>query len=305
VIRELTRDDAAASARVQATVNPYQVVTPELVWHRASRRIERELRQTWVAELDGEIVGFAEAGFEWSIPTPGKGRFWMGVLPAWRNRGLGRELYATVEQYLRSRGAWRLRTWVDQDPSGARFLERRGFEPHRVDKVSELDLALPLPEPSVPDGFRLAPLVNVRDRIDDLFAICAAGEIDMPGDEPETNFRLEDWKQDDFAPAALSEEGSFVALAAERPVALALLAVDPARRLGYNRMTATLPEYRRRGLGLAVKLAGARWAAANGVERLLTENDATNVGMLAINERMGYRHVYDQVGWVLELGGRA
>ena len=65
-------------------------------------------------------------------------------------------------------------------------------------------------------------------------------------------------------------------------------------------MTATLPEHRRRGLALAVKLEAARWAAANGFERIVTENDATNAGMLAINEQLGYRYLYDQVGWVLE-----
>jgi RimJ/RimL family protein N-acetyltransferase len=65
-------------------------------------------------------------------------------------------------------------------------------------------------------------------------------------------------------------------------------------------MTATLPEFRRRGLSVAVKLASARWAAANGYERIVTENDAENEGMLAVNRRLGYRHLYDQVAWLLE-----
>jgi GNAT superfamily N-acetyltransferase len=300
VIRELGEPDAEAAARLQIAVNPHQVVTAELVWHRASRRIEREQRRTWVAELDGEITGFAEAGFEWSVPTPGKGRFWIGVAPERRGRGIGGELYGHVADYLRSRGAWRLRTWVDADPAGTRFLEQRGFEPGSVDRVSALDpAAAHLPEPRLPEGFRLAPLADVRDRVDDLFAICAAGELDMPGDEPETELTLEDWKQDDFAPAALSNEGSFIALSGELAVSLALLAVDLERRLAYNRMTATLPGYRRRGLALAVKAASARWAAATGFDRLLTENDADNVGMLALNDRLGYRPLYDQIGWVL------
>jgi RimJ/RimL family protein N-acetyltransferase len=65
-------------------------------------------------------------------------------------------------------------------------------------------------------------------------------------------------------------------------------------------MTATLPEFRRRGLALAVKLAAARWAQANGLERVLTENDERNAGMLAINERLGYRPIYEQTKWALE-----
>ena len=78
---------------------------------------------------------------------------------------------------------------------------------------------------------------------------------------------------------------------------------DPGRSLAYNQMTATLPEFRRRGLALAAKLAAVRWAAANGFERILTENDEANAGMLAINRRLGYRPLYDQTKWVLEWEG--
>jgi GNAT superfamily N-acetyltransferase len=301
VIRDLREEDAAAAARLQIEVNPHRVVTPELVWHRASRGIEREQRREWVAEVGGEIRGCAFAGFEWSVPTLGKGRFLVEVHPERRGRGLGSELYARVEEYLRSRGAWRLRTWVDDDPAGTRFLERRGFEPGRSDRVSALDLPRAgLPEPSLSEEFRIVPLAAVRERVDDLFAICAAGELDMPGDEPEDAFELADWKLDDFAPAALSYEGSFVAVAGERPVSLTFLSVEPGRKLAYNRMTATLPDFRRRGLALAAKLAAARWAAANGIERIVTENDAENAGMLAINDRLGYRFLYEQVSWALE-----
>jgi GNAT superfamily N-acetyltransferase len=301
VIRELREEDAAAAARLQVQINPHRVVTSELVLHRASRGIAREQRREWVAEVGDEIAGCAFAGFEWSVPTPGKGRFLVEVHPERRGQGLGGQLYARAEEYLRARGAWRLRSWVDNDPAGRRFLERRGFEPGRSDQVSALDLrGAEVSEPPLSEEFRMVPLAAVRERVDDLFAICAAGELDMPGDEPEEAFELADWKLDDFAPAALSYDGSFVAVAGERPVSLAFLSVDPARKLAYNRMTATLPGFRRRGLALAVKAAAARWAASSGIERIVTENDAENVGMLAINDRLGYRFLYDQMQWVLE-----
>jgi hypothetical protein len=50
---------------------------------------------------------------------------------------------------------------------------------------------------------------------------------------------------------------------------------------------------------LLVKLASARWAAGAGIEHLLTENDSENAAMLALNERLGYRPLYDQGIWVL------
>jgi mycothiol synthase len=301
VIRELRREDAPAVACLELAIVPDQVLTPELAWQRLSRTIEREQLRAWVAEADSEIVAFAHASFEWSVPTTGKGRFWIGVARERRRRGIGTELYGEVVEHLRSRGAWRARSWVDDDPAGASFLERRGFSPSKADRVSALDLRrTELPEPRVPDGCRFVPLRKARHLEHDLYEICAAGELDMPGDEAETEFSLEDWRQDDYGSPALSDEGSFVALGGEHAVALAFLTVDPGRRLAYNQMTATLPAFRRQGLALAVKIAAARWARENGYERIVTENAADNVGMLAVNERLGYQHLYDQVSYALQ-----
>jgi len=159
VIRELRREDAPAVAALHLAVNPHQLETPERVWYWASRSLEREQWRQWVAEAGSEIVGSAWANFEWSVPTPGKGRFWIAVAPEQRGRGIGSTLYAEVERYLRERGAWRARSLVDADPAGERFLRAREFERRGADMVSELMLAeAALGEPSVPDGFRLEPL---------------------------------------------------------------------------------------------------------------------------------------------------
>lgn len=300
LIRALRREDAEAVAALHLAVLPDQFETPERVWFWANRGLEREQWAQWVAEEGGEIVGSAWAAFEWQSPTPGRARFWVAVAPERRGRGIGGALYEVVEDYLRGRGAWRARTNVDGDPAGERFLAKRGYELRNVVRVSALDLAgVSLPQPRLPEGFRLEPLRRVRNRVEELFAVCAAGEADMR-DEEETGLTFDDWKLDDFGVPDLSDDGSFVALHGEQAVSLAFLCLDPERRLAYNQMTATLPEFKRRGLALAVKLASARWAQDAGYERILTENDETNVGMLAINERLGYRFLYDQVKWALE-----
>jgi len=299
LIRDLRREDAPAVARLELALVPDQVLTPELVWQRASRQVEREQLRVWVAELDGEVVAYAHASFEWAAPTPGRGRFWVGVAREQRGRGIGSALYDEAMEHLRSHGAWRALSWVDGDPNGTRFLERRGFAQSKVDRVSALDLAdAELPEPRVPEGYRLASLNEAREQ--DLYEICIAGEIDTPGEEPETELAFEEWLQGNYGSPALTSEGSFVALSGERAVSLAFLTIDPERRIAYNQMTATLPEFRRRGLALAVKLTAARWATEMGYERIVTENESTNAGMLAINEQLGYRPLYDQVSYVCQ-----
>ena len=311
MIREFRESDATAVAEIALAVNPHQIETAELIRQRVLQAPAQARRRDWVVELDGAVVAHAHAGFEWSVPTPGKGRFWVGVLPDRRGLGIGAGLYERVDEYLQAEGAWRLRTWVDDDAGAERFLAARGFERVGADRMSDLDprsvdlSELPALEASCADnGFRLATLAETLGRVRDLFEIAKAGAIDMPSDEPQTAFNFEGWQWDELEHPNLSKEGSFVVLAGERPVSLGFLTVDFERRVAYNQLTATLPAFRRRGLALLVKLASARWAAEQGIERLMTENDAENERMLALNDRLGYRPLYDQTFWALELEGK-
>jgi GNAT superfamily N-acetyltransferase len=54
-------------------------------------------------------------------------------------------------------------------------------------------------------------------------------------------------------------------------------------------MTATHPDFRRRGLARLAKLASIRWAAELGITSILTSNDRENPAMLALNDSLGYR----------------
>jgi GNAT superfamily N-acetyltransferase len=292
VIRELRTEDAAAVVRLAVQLNPHQLLTERGLVHELELPPRGERRRDWVAVEDGEVVGHAQAGFEWAVPTPGKGRFWLNVAQEHRGRGVGSQLFEAAVAYLREEGAWRVKSFVMGDSAGARFLSKRGFVLAERNRVSGLDLrAAALPDLTVA-GFSVATLGETRDRAHQLHAICVEGEIDMPSDEPETEVDFESWCREEFDYPDVSDEGSFVVLEDEQPVSLAFLAVDPKRGLGYNSMTATLRTHRRRGLALLAKVAAAHWAQESGLERLVTENDASNVGMLAINDRLGYRPLY-------------
>jgi GNAT superfamily N-acetyltransferase len=145
--------------------------------------------------------------------------------------------------------------------------------------------------PALDSSLRLLPLAETLDRVEALFEACRTGDVDLPED-------LREWLWDELEHPNLSPEGSFVVLDGDRPVSLGFLTVDPKRRVAYNVLTATLPDFRRRNLALLVKLASARWAAEAGIERLLTENDSENAGMLAINDELGFAPYTVATEWV-------
>jgi len=205
----------------------------------------------WVAEEGDGIVGFGRVQAR---------RLWLGVSRAARGRGIGAALWARVEDHADEPAV----CWTD-DAAGIAFAEARGFRPTATRIVSVLDLAaVDPPEPSPPVGIRLVswPVLDVSP-----VELEAVGRADSP----------------DLAP-----EGSFVAVAGGRPVAYTLLTTDE-HRLAENEFTATLPDFRGRGLATLCKLASIRWAKANGIHTIVAGNDAGNEPMLAINRKLGYR----------------
>ena len=84
---------------------------------------------------------------------------------------------------------------------------------------------------------------------------------------------------------------------------MTMLAANIERGRAFTEFTATLREYRRRGLAEHVKRASLRWAADNGIEAAWTTNDETNVPMLELNRRLGYAPRLRRVEYIREASG--
>lgn len=205
----------------------------------------------WVAEEDDVVVGFGRA--------QGR-RFWLGVAPPARRRGIGAALWVRVEDQVDEPSI----CWTD-DSTGLAFAEARGFRATATRIVSVLDLAEVDPaQPSPPAHVRLVPWTELDTSPEELESVDRANSPD------------------------LAAKGSFVAMADGRPVSYTLLTTDE-RGLADNEFTATLPDFRGRGLATLCKLATIRWAKANGIHTIVAANDARNESMLAINRKLGYR----------------
>jgi GNAT superfamily N-acetyltransferase len=134
-----------------------------------------------------------------------------------------------------------------------------------------------------------------------VFELHAETLADAPADTPLDAIDYDAWFRNEWTYPDISDEGSFVGLDGGRPVAITLLVVDTVGATAATAFTGTARSHRGRGLARLVKLGSVAWAAAHGIERMLTGNDATNAPMLAVNRRLGYRQVSEHYSYVKEL----
>lgn len=139
------------------------------------------------------------------------------------------------------------------------------------------------------------------DDLRGLFALDLEAMDDMPGGEAAHGMTFEEWVHDLAENPDLSSEGSSIVVHDGKPVALTLLAVDELARRGRNEETGTARAHRRRGLATLAKLATIAWARDNGIDEIVTDNAEANEGMLAINERLGYRPLLARQRWVKDV----
>lgn len=301
MIRALRPEDAPAVAVVQRESEVAEAVPADGIVHWFETQPERACVAGWVAVEDEEVVGWARARLLWKTSTPGVGEVWAFVPPRARGRGHGGRLVEAALAHLRDAGARVLESWAVID-DGRRFLEARGFRPGRSQRVLVLDLAgVEAPEPAPPAGVRVLPLREVLDRPRELHELDAAAVADVPETFVYDDVRYDEWRRTELGNPALELDGSFVALAGELPVAYAFVYADRAAGVAANDMTGTLPAYRRRGLARLVKLATIRWARAEGFGRFVTESDDANVGMLRLNESLGYQQVAVETEYLREV----
>ena len=289
MIRSFRNEDAAGVADLlrDALETPWVAIAEDVLhWERHPPRARRA---SWVATKGAEIVGWADAQLRWEVSEEGVGEVWGAVARGERGRGIGSSLFEAAAQHLSSIGATKVQSWAEAE-DGKRFLTGRAFRELRQERISSLDPRKgDRSDRPVPEGFRVVPLREVLDRPREIYAVYMAGEADAPDVFEVDNISFEEWELETLGTPSLDRDGSFVVVYGERPVAIALLEVDREHKRATNEMTATLPEFRRRGLARLAKLASLRWAAELGVTSVLTSNDRENPAMLALNDELGYR----------------
>ena len=255
----------------------------------------------FIAWLDGMPVGVGGAGrvYVYADDYPG---LWgnVSVLPEYRRRGVGTALLAAMSDVARAAGKTMLvgRTTADR-PESIAFLEHHGFFEHERMKAVRLDLeGIQPPAVDPPDGIEITSLEAQPELVAGVYAVAVEALPDIPGEGPMAPGSLEEFRKRDVDRDSAPPGGFVVAVetASERVVGYANLMLVPGNpSVAWHGMTAVARAWRGRGVATALKRATIAWAATHGLEALETANDVDNAPMRAVNQRLGYRPLPDEI----------
>jgi GNAT superfamily N-acetyltransferase len=290
--------DAEQVVEVLSATNP-TIVSNAAEWrHRIGAVPERAKLILRSAEVEGRIVGIAEAGLH--TFEPGDVTYLgVRVLPAFRRQGIGSALYAEVVAHALALGTGRAATMFDENEDGVAFARKRGWVEERAETLSTLD---PRTVDDEPDP--AVEIVPARD-LDphELHRVDEEATRDMPAIEAVDAIPFEEWLDFVWNNPLFTRDGSFGAVVDGRVAAVSLILANPEVGRAVNMFTGTSRGHRGRGLARAVKLASTRWARENGITQMVTTNDETNTAMLAVNRRLGYEPTNRRVEYLIEREG--
>jgi GNAT superfamily N-acetyltransferase len=298
-VRAATSDeDLGHIARIVSTVSPgFPTSVEEMHW--SDEKYPGGKR--FLAWLDGIPVGSGGAGRMYIYPSEFDG-LWgsVSVLPEHRRKGVGGAILAEISNVTRQAGKTRLlgRTTSDR-PEAIEFLEHRGFVEYERMKAVRLELSGQAPGSiDPPAGVRITSLEERPDLVEGIYAVSLESWPDIPGDGPEVPGTLEEFRVLEIDRQAIPPGGFAIGLEATtgRVIGYASLMLVPgSSRVAWHGMTAVARDWRGRGLATALKRATIAWAGANGLEALETANDIANAPMRAVNSRLGYQPLPDEI----------
>jgi RimJ/RimL family protein N-acetyltransferase/N-acetylglutamate synthase-like GNAT family acetyltransferase len=286
LIREATDADAPAIARLLLEADDSRVLSPAGVLHMRRSRPERMRMLDLVVEIEGTVVATGASGL--NISTTAKGSAWASVTVGSRSRGqgIGAALGAKLLEHLAELEATKATSFFRWSEAGERWATAQGWSMLLRGPLIALDPRV-VPEPAVPDGYRLVPMAQLEP--EDVHEAVRAAALDEPGPVQHDDIRLDDFLRDWTEPDGDLESSTAVLDEAGNVVAFTFLNVAGER--AQHGFTGTMPEHRGRGLATAAKRRALRAAAARGVTRVTTSNAEENAAMRAINRGLGFEPV--------------
>jgi GNAT superfamily N-acetyltransferase len=264
-----------------------------------------------VAENDaGDVVAMGQINHMPHQFHPDKYFLSIGVDPQHQRQGIGSALYEELLERLRQRQAVLVRGEAKEDmPDSVTFLRHRGFEEvqrfweSRLDPHACDESVLAGSEARVAGaGIEIVTLEQEMARLGPEGALRAAYELDrdvsrdIPMTDPMTETSYEHFRKGALESPNFLPQAWYIAKDGETYAGLTNLWKSQEQPdVVYQGLTGVRREYRRKGIALALKLQGLRFARAQGYREIRTWNNTRNRPMLGINEAMGFQK---QPAWI-------
>jgi GNAT superfamily N-acetyltransferase len=197
------------------------------------------------------------------------------------------DAWRTASDAARGIGKAGLEVWTTtRTPEVASWLESKGYDEVRRYVISELDVAA---APDLgPPGFEITTFAERPDFEDELHALAKLAYADQPG---RRESRIQGWS--DWGLHAHRPDAYFIALEDGRVLGYGYLQLEG--ETWSNGFMAVARDVRGRGVAGALKRAQVRWAKENGVTTIRTANEVRLESMLALNQRLGYVPLYEEI----------
>lgn len=299
-IREITSD--ADCTTFVGIVNAHTPDDPtsldEIRWADATYPGTRR----FLAELAGRAVGVTSMGRIFVYPPDHPDAYAsLVVVPEARRRGIGQALLVSASRAAGAAGKSGLHFRASEGrPEGIAFLHHRGFSELERARMVQLPLAgLEPPAVEPPAGITLATLADRPELLHGVHAVAIEAFADIPGgDDPIVAGDLDEFRARDVERPGIPHDAFMLAVdtASDEVVGYAcLLYVPGSTTTAWHDMTAVSRAYRGRGIATLLKRATIAWAIDNGLVALITGNDEANAPMRAVNARLGYQPLPDEV----------
>ena len=298
LIRESTLADVPQNDLLRQALYPWHAASLETqrIWFTRVPAEARKLRLC--AEIDGQIVGFLEAGLLLHTSEPGIVSVTLHTHPEFHRQGIGSALYERLEAYLPGVGARRVQAWALDVPASVGWARARGFTASAAEHFQVVDPRVLPPVPAVPSGVTVASAAEGGPEV--FYQVEDVASRDEPGDVPFEGMPYADWFDRHWG--TVDHDVSMICFVDGVPAATTALTTNRRTGRALSSGSDTLPEFRGRGLIKYLKSVSLRRAAEARITAAFTSNDDTNAPMLAINRWLGYQPVAASRSMVKTLG---